>query len=131
MDKVRTGNTRLMRQGDECVFINNVDMLPEYHITTHKEYSGIILSVRVDNHVNCEIMNDAGETATHGVGYGSFAGGYSNANSVLSREEYINRVNILHAQNITKLNEQMAVELNALNALRDKMLEVANVTASI
>lgn len=128
---VRTGNTRLMRQGDECVFVNNVDMKPEYHITTDKEYPGVIHSVRVDYQIECNIVNDAGEPATHQVLFDCYNSGFSNANSVLTREEYIERVNALHDLNIAKFTEQTRVELNGLIALRDKMLEVANVTASV
>ena len=131
MDTVRTGNTRLMRQGDECVYVNNVDMKPEYHITTDKEYPGVILSVGVDSNVDCNILNDLGEPATHGVGYGSFAGGYSNVNAVLPRQEYINRVNTLHAQNVSAIMRQVTIELNAQIDLRNKMLEVVNAPASV
>lgn len=131
MDTVRTGNTRLMRAGDECVFINNVDMCPEYHITTGKEYPGVIHSVRVDYSVKSNILNDVGEPVTQETSFGSFNGGYSNVNSVLPREEYIDRVNKLHAVNVTKIMEQTTASLNGSIDLRNKMLEVANVTASV
>lgn len=130
MDKVRTGNTRLMRQGDECVYINNVGMKPEYHITTNKEYPGVIYSVHVDQ-VEVNILNDVGEPSTQVTEYGSFNGGFSDVDVVLTREEYIKRVNALHAEKISVLMTKVTADIQTECDFRDRLLEVANATTSV
>lgn len=131
MDKVRTGNTRLMRQGDECVFTNFADMKPEYHISKHKEYPGVIHSVRVDYCVQSNILNDIGEPSTQETCYGSFNGGFNNVEVVLPRDEYIKRVNALHAENISALMTKVTSDIHAECDRRDRLLEVANVAAPV
>ena len=131
MSTVRTGNTYLMRAGDECVFVVNAEMKPEYNITVGKEYPGVIHSLAIDRYIGVNIINDAGENATHHVSFDCYSAGMSAANSVLPVDEYTSRVNILHAQNVEKLIKQLRVDLDGLTSLKDKMLEATNVTPSI
>lgn len=131
MNKVRTSNTRLMRQGDECVYTNNVGMKPEYHISKDKEYPGVIHYARVDYCVQSNILNDIGEPATVETSYGSFNGGFSNVDVVLPRDEYIKRVNALHAENISKLMAKVTADIHTECDRRDRLLEVANVAAPV
>lgn len=131
MDKVRTSNTRLMREGDECIFINNVGMKPEYHISKDKEYPGVVHSVRVDYCVKSNILNDVGEPSTQETSYGSFNGGFSNVEVLLPREEYVKRVNALHAENITRIMTKVTADIHVECDRRDKLMEIANATASV
>lgn len=131
MTTVRTANTRLMRPGDECVYVSFVAMQPEYHLTAEKEYLGVIQSVQVYQSVYSNILNDIGEPATHETPYGSFNGGFSNVEAVLPRDEYIKRVNALHAENISKLMTKVTADIHRECDWRDRLLEVANVTASV
>lgn len=65
MSKIKVRNHNLMRVGDECTFVANVEFVEEFKITKDKEYYGTLFECNPGKWLTAKVKNDAGIEDQH------------------------------------------------------------------